>query len=150
MYFGVIISREIAIRRQLLFRDSSHMLSANSLGVYYSPRKQQHLSFRNSSHMLFADKLRVYYLPKRKYGQPKLCKTCYKEKYTHSFKNKTSGTFINSTLSPLSSKFSQKVGKTAYPLQKIGIVYFFQIRIGPVVCNLVIGLFCLRPRCYST
>ena len=38
--------------------------------------------------MLFADKLRVYHSPKKKYGQPKLCKICYKEKYTHSFKKK--------------------------------------------------------------
>ena len=84
------------ISRHLLFRDSSHTLPANRLRVYHLPQKR-HLSFRNSSHTLFADRLRVYHSPKKKYGQPKLCKICYKEKYTHSFKKKTKQVVLSST-----------------------------------------------------
>ena len=53
------------INRHLLFRDSSHTLSANRFRAYHSPWRW-HLLFKSSSHMLLANKFRVYYLPKRR------------------------------------------------------------------------------------
>src|ERR1051325_9014857 len=53
------------INRRLLFRDSSHTLSANRFRAYHSPWRR-HLLFRSSSHTLLANKFRVYHLPKRR------------------------------------------------------------------------------------
>ena len=114
------------INQCLLFRDSSYKLSANRFKAYHL-LQEWYLLFRSSFYMLLANKFRVYHLSKRILAVcSDLLILLFLVKNILSFKKNTRSILFTLTYLYL-TKFSKKVGKIAYPHQKISIVYSFQI-----------------------